>query len=196
MHWSGSPPANQHYVKITIPAGTSYEEVFDHQLPGWHDSSRTVARQFGHGWYVQQRSAILLVPSFVARLERNVIINEQHAESGSIIVGPNSQCRGTSGYFDSRMSAGSSVFFAARFAGLKEGDEIRMTATGVAEMFESPRTAWFVLTGSSARKLRREGVDLLAGRALPCSMHPFMAAELGGRARPDGSGDGAAELLG
>lgn len=37
----------------------------------------------------------------------------------------------------------------------------------------------FVLTGSSARKLRRQGTDLLAGRALVRRMHPFMAAELG-----------------
>lgn len=37
----------------------------------------------------------------------------------------------------------------------------------------------FVLTGSSARKLRRSGVDLLAGRAVVRTMHPFMAAELG-----------------
>lgn len=37
----------------------------------------------------------------------------------------------------------------------------------------------FVLTGSSARKLKRTGVNLLAGRALLCALHPFMAAELG-----------------
>jgi len=37
----------------------------------------------------------------------------------------------------------------------------------------------FVLTGSSARKLRRAGVNLLAGRALLRTLHPFMAAELG-----------------
>lgn len=36
----------------------------------------------------------------------------------------------------------------------------------------------FVLTGSSARKLKRQGVDLLAGRAQLKHMHPFMAAEL------------------
>jgi predicted AAA+ superfamily ATPase len=36
----------------------------------------------------------------------------------------------------------------------------------------------FILTGSSARKLRRGGVDLLAGRAINLSLHPFMAAEL------------------
>lgn len=39
----------------------------------------------------------------------------------------------------------------------------------------------FVLTGSSARKLRRSGTDLLGGRAARCSMHPFLASELGAR---------------
>jgi predicted AAA+ superfamily ATPase len=37
----------------------------------------------------------------------------------------------------------------------------------------------FVLTGSSARKLRRAGVNLLGGRAGRLSLHPYMAAELG-----------------
>ena len=36
----------------------------------------------------------------------------------------------------------------------------------------------FILTGYSARKLRRGGVDLLGGRAVHRTMHPFMAAEL------------------
>lgn len=46
-------------------------------------------------------------------------------------------------------------------------------------LIESRRDIQFVLTGSSARKLRRGGVNLLAGRALNLSLHPFMAAELG-----------------
>jgi predicted AAA+ superfamily ATPase len=37
----------------------------------------------------------------------------------------------------------------------------------------------FALTGSSARKLRGKGVNLLAGRALTRHMHPFTALELG-----------------
>lgn len=37
----------------------------------------------------------------------------------------------------------------------------------------------FILTGSSSRKLKRSGVDLLAGRSLLCWLHPFMASELG-----------------
>ncbi len=39
----------------------------------------------------------------------------------------------------------------------------------------------FVLCGSSARKLKRAGVNLLAGRALHRSMHPFVPEELGAR---------------
>lgn len=37
----------------------------------------------------------------------------------------------------------------------------------------------FLLTGSSARKLRRGGVNLLGGRALVKHLHPFCFAELG-----------------
>jgi predicted AAA+ superfamily ATPase len=37
----------------------------------------------------------------------------------------------------------------------------------------------FALTGSSARKLRRGGVNLLAGRARTLALHPLTAAELG-----------------
>jgi predicted AAA+ superfamily ATPase len=37
----------------------------------------------------------------------------------------------------------------------------------------------FILTGSSARKLRRNAVNLLAGRALTYHMHPLTAAEQG-----------------
>jgi predicted AAA+ superfamily ATPase len=39
----------------------------------------------------------------------------------------------------------------------------------------------FILTGSSARKLRRQGVNLLGGRATQRFMYPYMAAELGKR---------------
>jgi predicted AAA+ superfamily ATPase len=46
-------------------------------------------------------------------------------------------------------------------------------------LIEEKRGLRFVLTGSSARKLRRGGVNLLGGRATAATMHPFMAAELG-----------------
>ncbi|MBW8886840.1 MAG: ATP-binding protein [Fibrobacteres bacterium] len=49
----------------------------------------------------------------------------------------------------------------------------------VHSLMESHKRIRFIMTGSSARKLKRAGVDLLAGRALVRNLHPFMAAELG-----------------
>ena len=45
----------------------------------------------------------------------------------------------------------------------------------------------FILTGSSARKLKRKGPNLLAGRALTLSMHPLSVPELGDDFRLDHS---------
>jgi predicted AAA+ superfamily ATPase len=46
-------------------------------------------------------------------------------------------------------------------------------------LIEEKKGIQFILTGSSARKLKQSGVDLLAGRALYFKMHPFTASELG-----------------
>jgi len=45
-------------------------------------------------------------------------------------------------------------------------------------LMEKHRGLRFILTGSSGRKLKRGGADLLGGRAVLAQMHPFMAAEL------------------
>ncbi|MCY3621789.1 MAG: RES domain-containing protein [Gammaproteobacteria bacterium] len=71
-------PPNQHYIEITIPAGVSYEIASADHLPGWYRSAATSSKVFGHGWYAERRSAVLFVPSVVARLERNVVINATH----------------------------------------------------------------------------------------------------------------------
>jgi predicted AAA+ superfamily ATPase len=52
--------------------------------------------------------------------------------------------------------------------------------TVVHQYMEKRKDLRFVLTGSCARKLKRAGVDLLAGRAVVSVAHPFMAIELGG----------------
>lgn len=46
-------------------------------------------------------------------------------------------------------------------------------------LIEEKRGLQFILTGSSARKLKRGGADLLGGRALVKHLDPFMASELG-----------------
>jgi predicted AAA+ superfamily ATPase len=48
-------------------------------------------------------------------------------------------------------------------------------------LIEKRKSLQFVLTGSSARKLKRSGVDLLAGRVIKKTLHPFTARELGQR---------------
>lgn len=45
-------------------------------------------------------------------------------------------------------------------------------------MIEQRKDLRFILTGSSARKLKRGGANLLAGRALTCRLHPLVSAEL------------------
>ena len=48
----------------------------------------------------------------------------------------------------------------------------------VHSLIESGTSRRFALTGSSARKLRQGGVNLLGGRATVRTLHPFMGAEL------------------
>lgn len=49
----------------------------------------------------------------------------------------------------------------------------------VHSLIEEKRGLQFILTGSSARKLKKTGVNLLAGRVQMKRMYPFVAAELG-----------------
>ena len=46
-------------------------------------------------------------------------------------------------------------------------------------LMENDKSLKFILTGSSARKLKKGGVDLLSGRAVLKKCLPFMASELG-----------------
>jgi uncharacterized protein len=46
-------------------------------------------------------------------------------------------------------------------------------------LIERNKSLRFILTGSSARKLKRGGANLLAGRALTCHLHPLVAPEVG-----------------
>jgi predicted AAA+ superfamily ATPase len=80
------------------------------------------------------------------------------------------------------------ALFAAKMLALPEDswvivDEIQRLPNLLNEVhrFMEERHMRFVLCGSSARKLKRTGVNLLAGRALMRHMHPFVPAELGDR---------------
>lgn len=61
---------------------------------------------------------------------------------------------------------------------IDEIEKVPAMLSVVHELIEEKQGKQFILTGSSARKLRRSGVNLLGGRAVVRHMHPFMAIEL------------------
>ena len=80
----GQMPRNQHFIEITIDAGVSFERFSEPHHPGWDGTVMSVTRNYGHAWCVEGRSAILLAPSFVARMELNVLINPAHPDARNI----------------------------------------------------------------------------------------------------------------
>ena len=80
VHGSGRLPPNQHYIEITVPRGLGYEVFSQTALPGWDTMPATVSKEFGETWCLERRSAILIVPSVVARVDNNILINPLHAE--------------------------------------------------------------------------------------------------------------------
>lgn len=87
VHYEGAMPPSQHFLQITIPAGTSYKVVNCDLLTGWATPDGEVARRFGRDWFHAGSSAILIVPSVVARMERNIVINATHTDFGKIKFG-------------------------------------------------------------------------------------------------------------
>jgi predicted AAA+ superfamily ATPase len=64
---------------------------------------------------------------------------------------------------------------------IDEVQKVPKLLDSVHKIIEEKTPHQFILTGSSARKLKRDGFNLLAGRALLTAFHPYMAAELGAR---------------
>ena len=80
VHGSGSLPPNQHFIEITIPNGVSYEMLTPAHLPGWDHVSGSASKPYGEAWQQSRRSLLLLVPSVVARMEHNILVNQDHPE--------------------------------------------------------------------------------------------------------------------
>jgi RES domain-containing protein len=76
VHGNGHMPPNQHWIEITVPPGVSYEVFSTAHHPGWDAEDCLVAKAYGEAWRKSKRSLLLLVPSVVARMERNVLIND------------------------------------------------------------------------------------------------------------------------
>jgi RES domain-containing protein len=77
-HASGNIPRSQVYIEIGIPAGLPIEEVTPNDVPHWDAPSFRAAQAFGDRWYDERRTPVLMVPSLVTHVERNVLINQEH----------------------------------------------------------------------------------------------------------------------
>jgi RES domain-containing protein len=84
VHGNGHMPPNQHWIEITIPPDVSYEVFSTAHHPGWDAEDCLVSKAYGAAWQRSKRSLLLIVPSAVARMENNVLINDSHPEARRI----------------------------------------------------------------------------------------------------------------
>jgi RES domain-containing protein len=74
----GRMPKHHAWIEILIGEDVSVEEVDMRKVRHWDAPDQLASRMFGDQWCDERRSTVLLVPSMVARVEHNVVINQQH----------------------------------------------------------------------------------------------------------------------
>jgi len=83
----GRIPATHRYVVAEVPDNISVENYDEHSLPAeWDSENSASARAFGDQWLKEARSAVLIVPSVIARLDRNALVNPLHPDANKLIV--------------------------------------------------------------------------------------------------------------
>ncbi len=83
----GRVPRTHVAVEIAIAETVAVERHGESALPaGWDRSDLRVSRAFGDAWIRQLRTAVLVVPSVVARREGKVLINPRHPDFRGIVA--------------------------------------------------------------------------------------------------------------
>jgi RES domain-containing protein len=87
----GRIPDTQRFVVAEIPTeganGIAVERHDASTLPAeWNANGSPSARLFGDQWLQQARTAVLLVPSVIATLEWNALVNPLHPDAAKIKV--------------------------------------------------------------------------------------------------------------
>jgi RES domain-containing protein len=84
----GRVPRTHVAVEIAIAEAVAVERQDASGLPaGWERADLRVARAFGDAWIRERRTAVLIVPSVVARREGNILINPLHPDFSGIVAG-------------------------------------------------------------------------------------------------------------
>ena len=76
----GRLPRRHAWTQISIPEGVAVEELDGTGLPRWGSPDQIASRKFGDRWHDEKRSSVLIVPSVVTRVERNLVINQDHPD--------------------------------------------------------------------------------------------------------------------
>jgi len=84
----GRIPRAHAAVEVTIPGNVAIESAEPDAIPGWDAADQVASRAFGDEWLASNRSAVLLVPSLVARgHEHNILIKPAHSDFSRIRAG-------------------------------------------------------------------------------------------------------------
>lgn len=85
----GRVPRTHVALEITIAPSVAVERHDASSLPeGWDHADVRSARAFGDTWLRALQTAVLVVPSVVARREANVLINPRHPDLKRIVAAP------------------------------------------------------------------------------------------------------------
>jgi RES domain-containing protein len=91
VNQGGYDPDDQ-YVYIPFEFDEGLVERVETPPADWltrfkEDGSITAAQAFGEEWFLRRRSAVLSVPSAVVQIERNFVLNPQHADFAKVVRG-------------------------------------------------------------------------------------------------------------
>lgn len=85
----GRIPSTHRFVIAQVPESVVVETQDATTLPtDWDTEDTTASRVFGDQWLTENRSAILIVPSVVARLDNNALVNPFHPDIRQLLVSP------------------------------------------------------------------------------------------------------------
>jgi RES domain-containing protein len=75
------PPKNQRVVRMGIPDKLAVETVSIDRVEDWNAVDMKTSRAFGDRWILENRTAILRVPSVITNgRENNIVFNPAHSQ--------------------------------------------------------------------------------------------------------------------
>ncbi|SAK83112.1 RES domain-containing protein [Caballeronia fortuita] len=86
----GKVPKHHVWVEVAVPENVPIERLTVEDLPAGWDApdapDSQIARRFGDQWLEKARSAVLVVPSVVARAECNAVVNPSHPDAARLVA--------------------------------------------------------------------------------------------------------------